>query len=202
MDLQEIVPGLWRWTAPHPEWTPEETDPDDPDGWDRDVGCALLEGEDATVLFDPLVPDEPGAWDALDAVVRRRDRPVVVLTTIEFHERSRAAVLGRYDGEDGRERAAPPAGVEAHPLAGAGETVFWLPEQRTLIPGDRLLGTGTAGVRPSPPSWTGYMDRPLAAEELRALLRPLLDLPVERILISHGAPVLSDGHAALAAALR
>ena len=34
--------------------------------------------------------------------------------------------------------------------------------------------------------------------ELRQALRPLLDLPVELVLASHGEPVLVDGHAALA----
>jgi glyoxylase-like metal-dependent hydrolase (beta-lactamase superfamily II) len=37
--------------------------------------------------------------------------------------------------------------------------------------------------------------------ELVESLRPLLELPVERVLVSHGEPVLEDGGAALAAAL-
>jgi hypothetical protein len=32
-------------------------------------------------------------------------------------------------------------------------------------------------------------------------LRQLLELPVERVLVSHGAPVLTDGRAALEAVL-
>jgi hypothetical protein len=32
-------------------------------------------------------------------------------------------------------------------------------------------------------------------------LRPLLDLPVESVLVSHGAPILSGGKQALATAL-
>ncbi|MEV4419814.1 hypothetical protein AB0L40_07535 [Patulibacter sp. NPDC049589] len=200
MELQEITPGLWRWTAPHPDWV-ADADPDSPDGWDRDVGCVLLATEDATILIDPLVADEAGAWEPLDDVVRARGRPVVVLTTIAFHDRSRDAVLARYDGAVLGEPDAPPAGVEAIPLPDAGETMFWLPGPRALVPGDRLLGDSDGGVRPSPESWTGYMPRPLAAAELRALLTPLLDLPVERVLVSHGDPVLRDGRAALARAL-
>jgi hypothetical protein len=80
--------------------------------------------------------------------------------------------------------------------------MFWLPESRTLVPGDRLLGDPDGGIRPSPESWTGHMPRPLSTAELRALLLPLLDLPVERVLVSHGEPVLHDGRAALARALR
>jgi hypothetical protein len=37
--------------------------------------------------------------------------------------------------------------------------------------------------------------------KLRASLRPLLDLPVERVLVSHGTPVLADARRALARAL-
>jgi hypothetical protein len=37
--------------------------------------------------------------------------------------------------------------------------------------------------------------------DLAASLRPLLDLPVERILVSHGEPVLANGTRALVEAL-
>jgi hypothetical protein len=33
-------------------------------------------------------------------------------------------------------------------------------------------------------------------------MRPLLELPVERLLVSHGEPVLRDGRAELAHAIR
>jgi hypothetical protein len=36
---------------------------------------------------------------------------------------------------------------------------------------------------------------------LGLLMRPLLELPIERVLVSHGEPVLHDGRAALARAL-
>jgi hypothetical protein len=38
-------------------------------------------------------------------------------------------------------------------------------------------------------------------DDLRSTLRPLLDLPVERVLVSHGDPILSGGQHALAAVL-
>jgi hypothetical protein len=38
-------------------------------------------------------------------------------------------------------------------------------------------------------------------EGLKERLRPLLELPVELVLVSHGEPVLQDGHAALSKAL-
>jgi hypothetical protein len=67
-----------------------------------------------------------------------------------------------------------------------------------------LLGAG-AKPRPTddplrlcPQRWLGGAAN---LEELRASLRPLLDLPVEQVLVSHGAPVTSGGAAALAAIL-
>ena len=41
----------------------------------------------------------------------------------------------------------------------------------------------------------------MALSDLRELLRPLLELPIERVLVSHGEPVLSGGRDALAEAL-
>jgi hypothetical protein len=41
----------------------------------------------------------------------------------------------------------------------------------------------------------------MGRRELREALRPLLDLPVELVLVSHGEPVLEHGRAAIAAAL-
>ncbi len=42
-----------------------------------------------------------------------------------------------------------------------------------------------------------YLKTPITDAQLRAILRPLCDLPVERVLVSHGAPVLSGGAHAL-----
>jgi len=39
-------------------------------------------------------------------------------------------------------------------------------------------------------------------DELREALRSLLDLPVEMVLVSHGAPVLRNGRAAIERALK
>jgi hypothetical protein len=97
--------------------------------------------------------------------------------------------------------ASLPAGVEALRIPRAGETMAWLPGPRALVPGDRLLGDGDGGVRLCPASWLRYLRPGLTLEELRGALRPLLDLPLERILVSHGEPVLRDGRAALERAL-
>ena len=42
---------------------------------------------------------------------------------------------------------------------------------------------------------------PVTLTDLAALLRPLLDLPIERVLVSHGQPVLAGGCAALTEAI-
>jgi hypothetical protein len=78
--------------------------------------------------------------------------------------------------------------------------MYWLPEVRTLVPGDRLLG-GEAGLRVCPDSWLRYLRGSMDGARLRVLLQPLLDLPIERVLTSHGEPVLSGGRDALARAL-
>ena len=85
--------------------------------------------------------------------------------------------------------------MEQRPLRGAGETLFWLPAVATLVAGDRLIGDGAGGLQVCPESWlTGVrVDR----AEVAGLLRELLELPIERVLVSHGEPVLRQGHAAL-----
>ena len=96
-----------------------------------------------------------------------------------------------------------PGGIQAFQTPRAAEVVYWLPEQRALAVGDVLLGAG-AKPRPTddplrlcPERWLGKGTH----DDLRASLRPLLDLPVERVLVSHGRPLLSDGREALAAVL-
>lgn len=190
--MQEIAPGLWRWTAPHPEWR-RARKRDSPSDWPRDVGCVLAELPDAVALIDPLLT-ETEHWDRLRERVGRR--ATHVLTTITWHRRSRDEVLRRFGGD--RE---PPAGVEPIRLKPIRETVYWLPEQRALVPGDALIGDGAGGIRMCPESWLGYL-KGVGHPELRAALTPLLGLGVEHVVVSHGEPVVGGGGAALDAALR
>jgi glyoxylase-like metal-dependent hydrolase (beta-lactamase superfamily II) len=192
VDVQEIADGLWRWTAPHPAWTPDEGGPE---GWEREVGCVYYEAPDAVCLIDPLVPQEEAErfWRALDRDVALAGKPVVVLLTVHWHSRSADEIAARYGA--GRE---PPAGVELFPVErGYEEVIFWLPEHGALVPGDALLGAAESGVRLCPPSWRTKIDDAL----FRSSLERLLDLPVERVLVSHGEPVLTNGRDALARAL-
>ncbi len=196
----ELVPGIWRWTADHPGWRPDAAE-GSPGDWERAVGCLLCEVGGAAVFIDPLVPaDEPAFWRWADARVAAADR-CLALTTIGFHRRSREVVARRYGASTSRARAALPEGLESVPLTGAGEVMFWLADRGALICGDRLLGAPGGGVRMCPESWLGYLDSGLTADGLRELLRPLLELPVERVLVSHGEPVLARGREALAEAI-
>lgn len=214
MHVDEIAPRLWRWTAPHPGWKP--SDAEDGEGWEREVGCVYLEAADAVVLIDPLIPTAPDERERflthLDADVERAGTPVAILLTVAAHERSAPELAERFGAEVwAHEReverwgargdrvflagADLPGGVTA--LDAAFEIVFWIPAHAALVAGDILLGASAGGVRVCPDSWLG----PWSREDVRAQLRPLLDLPIERILPSHGAPVLVDGRDALAAAL-
>ena len=196
----EVAPGVWRWTAAHPGWVPD-ADPGSPADWERDVGCLLLELDGDVAFVDALVPTEAAAfWRWADARQAAADR-THVLTTIGFHRRSREELVDRYGASTSRARAALPAGLRPIRLAGAGEVMFWLAAPRALIAGDRVLGADDGGLRLCPESWLGYLDSGLTLSGLRLLLRPLLELPIELVLVAHGEPVLSGGREALAEAI-
>jgi len=205
MDVIRITPRLWRWTGYHEEWKEE-------------VGSVYYETKDGIVLIDPLVPPEEP-----DLFLRTLDRevagqPVHMLVTVFWHTRSAAALVERYGArvwapttsraavarragvvtDAFRPGDALPGGVEAFRTARSTEVVYWIPRQASLVPGDVLLGDGAGGVRMCPEPWLpGKTSHAALAESLR----PIADLPIKRILVSHGEPVLENGRTALAAAL-
>jgi hypothetical protein len=192
--MHELRPGLWRWTARHPD-AEDNPEPESSADWPPEVGCVAYSADGVLVLIDPLVVD---GWGELDQLAERHSR-VTVLQTLRWHGRSVNDALARYDGS-----TEPPAGVEPIEIANADETMFWLAAPRALVPGDRLIGDGSGGVRPCPDSWLAYLRRhgvEIDPPALREALRPLLDLPLELLLVSHGEPILSDGREALARAL-
>jgi hypothetical protein len=194
----EIVPGLLRWTAPHPDWDSHASAGSSAD-WDELVGSTLYELPQVAVLIDPLAPTQGRerflGW--LDD--RIAGRAVSILTTIVWHRRDRAELAERYRPNTPGEWNAVPAGVVPRPLRGAGETLYWLPGVDTLVAGDRLVGGEPGEVRVCPESW--LEDVRVDRAGVARLMRPLLELPIERVLVSHGDPVLHDGRAALARAL-
>jgi hypothetical protein len=200
--VEQLRPGLYRWTALHPAWEPG-AEPDSPGDWPAQVGCVAFAHPRGLLLVDPQVPadGEPGFWAELDALVAEHGPGVTVLTTMRWHSRSRDAFAERYEAERPPIAAAEIEGVQTLPIRDADETMIWLEAPRALVPGDRLIGAPGGGVRICPQSWLGYLRPGLTVDGLRERLRPLLDLPIEMILVTHGEPVLADGRAALAAAL-
>ena len=190
--VDQLAPGLRRWTVWHEEWRQE-------------VASLAVDTPDGLVLIDPLHPPPE---------VRR---PVHVLLTVHFHART-AGDLGakqvwapardlrllRNRGVEVTNAFEPgdelPGGIKAFQTARETEVVYWLPEQRSVAVGDVLLGAGAKphptpdALRLCPESWLDGANH----KALRKSLQPLLDLRIERILVSHGYPVLSGAKDALA----
>jgi hypothetical protein len=178
--------------------------------WKEDVGSLAVDTADGLVLIDPLEPPRG---------VRKPDH---VLLTIFWHGRStpqlgakrvwapaRAVRRLRNRGVEVTDAFDPdsaelPGGIGVYETARDAEVVYWLPDQRALAVGDVLLGAGakpratSEPLRLCPARWLSGKG---TLADLRASLRPLLELPVDRVLVSHGEPVLSGGREALAALL-
>jgi hypothetical protein len=195
----EIVRGLIRWTAPHPDWK-ENAQPGSADDWDERVGSVLYELPDSVVLIDPLLPREDRATFLRWLDKRIGASPVGILTTIRWHRRDRDELAERYEPNTApRAWNAVPPGVVPKPLRGAGETMYWLPDAAALVPGDRLIGAPGGNLQVAPQSWLDGVH--VNRQGLVELLRPLVELPIERVLVSHGEPVLDEGRAALVRAI-
>jgi glyoxylase-like metal-dependent hydrolase (beta-lactamase superfamily II) len=181
----ELRSRLWWWTAYHQEWK-------------EDVGCAALESSDGVVLIDPLFPD--GEEPHLTGDVH-------VLITVYWHARSArllaervgARVWASRRGASAVRRRAPvtdtfavgerlPGGVVAYPTMRGTEVVFWLPEQRALVLGDALLWRESR-LELCPQSW---LPSGRTRADLARSLEPLVELPVELLLVSH-CGVVSEG---------
>ena len=167
--LETVAPGLRRWSAWHPEWRQE-------------VGSVAVDTPDGLVLVDPLEPP-PEARS-----------PAHVLLTVFWHARKLknrgVVVTDPFETDPGL-----PGGIKAFATAREGEVVYWLPQQKALVVGDVLLGAGakphatSEPLRLAPESW---LEGSTTKKLVKSLL-PLLDLPVERILLAHGDPVLQGG---------
>jgi glyoxylase-like metal-dependent hydrolase (beta-lactamase superfamily II) len=190
--LEEIAPGLLRWSARHEEWQ-------------EDVASLAVTTSDGLVFIDPI------------AAPTSLGMPAHVLLTVYWHARSAATGASRVWASTRSQRAlrtrgiavtdpfragdALPGGIQAFQTPRASEVLFWLPEQRALAVGDVLLGAGAKPratsdpLRLCPERWLGTGSH----AELRALLRVVQELPVERVLVSHGEPLLSGAQLALAA---
>jgi hypothetical protein len=201
--VQELAAGLWRWTARHEEWHPGE--------WGAQVASFALHAGDVTLLIDPLVPEE----GLLDDVVRG---PVAILITIPYHTRSAEALSERYGAPihghpavAKRLRATPLLPIDGELPGGARafhigkprryETPIHLPSHDALAFGDALVATPQGELR----LWAqDHVDDKRARwyrDTFVPTLAPLRELPLERVLVTHGEPVLHDGASALREAL-
>jgi hypothetical protein len=188
-ELHDIAPGLWIWRQEHPDWRPGLD-------WPPTVTSTCVESAGEIALLDPLAPSErdPAVWERLDtrpptfvAVLKpdhvrdvdgfvrrygcrafgprlffRDDIPDTELEPIEPGSELPGGLLALYDGR------------------GRNETPLWLPEQRTLVFADAL--TAPAGELRV---WiTGWHE-----ERVLPALRALLELPFERVIVSHGDPL-------------
>src|SRR5262249_9098290 len=127
--MDEIAPGIWRWTATHPEWQPDIE-------WAREVASFAFAVDETLVLVDPLVPDH--VWRRLDELAAER-ATVAALITIPFHLRSGEDVLARYRAK---------ASVWGHPAVA--KRMRGGSSLRPIEAGARLPGVATAFAIGSP----------------------------------------------------
>ena len=208
--MEELAAGLWRWTARHAEWHPGE--------WGAEVASFAVDAGDATLLVDPLLPDdEAEVLEHLDALVAGGRRAAIIVT-IPYHTRSAEPLSERYDAPIHGHRAVakrlrdtsrlqPPdelqGGARAYAIGKPRrfETPVHLPSHRALVFGDAIVTTPEGDLR----IW--HTDRVDDARErwyrdrFVPTLAPLRELDLERILVTHGESVLRDGSAALEEAL-
>jgi glyoxylase-like metal-dependent hydrolase (beta-lactamase superfamily II) len=207
--LAEVAPGLWRFSASRNGLPPTMT------------AYALRDGKD-TILVDPLARAEnERLLAALDEIVRGRVR---ILVTTPFHvrgsellwrrwrDRHEVAIFGHEHCAarlDDRSAFRPlrggetlDGGVRAHPIGQPrrAEIPFELPSHRALAFGDTVLEIdGELRV------WPRHRDverrRTWYEQRFLPTLDALARLDVERVLVTHGEPVLRDGAGALAASL-
>ena len=168
--MQELKPGLWRWTARHPEWD------------DREVSSAYVETAEALCLIDPLVPRAEGErfFSALDRDVARLALPVAVVLTNPWHRRSSAELADRYGGRvfvgvegnlpDGL--AAYAGGMQPE------DVVLHAASRRALFTGDTLVGSELC-----PEDWLAE-----GRAQHVACLRRLLELDADVVVPAHGQP--------------
>jgi glyoxylase-like metal-dependent hydrolase (beta-lactamase superfamily II) len=197
--VRELQTGLWYWEASHPEWTPANTE-----GWGPEVSSYAIDDGERLLLIDPVSPPSE-----IDELAAERD-PVVVLTN-PWHERDARSLVERLGApvfvprpddfnddvawlRDDLERLEKegkvfsagdrlPAGVEVLPGWLPNDLVLWVESRRAFVVGDTLVDRGHGLELP-----VDWLRQGVTREQALEALQPLLELPVELVLPTHGAP--------------
>ncbi len=191
--MREVATGVWHWEARHPDWTEEAG------GWGPEVSSYAIDDGRRLLFLDPLAV--PAELEALAA-----DRETAIVLTCPWHRRDAVALSERLDApihvpppDEGDEALVPgqvlaagdklPVGVEAFPGMEPNDLALWVESHRALVVGDTLIDRG--GGLEFPRDWASrgaIAARGVPPDEIIASLQPLLDLPVELVLPTHGAP--------------
>jgi len=188
--VQELRTGLWWWEAEHPEWSPEDADTED---WGPEVSSYAIDDGTRLLLIDPTAPPEPVAELAAG-------RDVAIVLTCPWHRRDTRDLIERFGAtlympppDNGDPDPLPaevfragqrlPIGVEARPGMESNDLVLWIEGQGALIAGDTLIDRGNGLEFPA-----DWANKGVPPEQIMETLQPLLDLPVELVLPTHGAP--------------
>ena len=210
-----LAKDLWRWTARHPEWHPGD--------FGAEVACFAIKAGEDSLLIDPLLPPEP--QPVLDLVGEILGARLAILITIPYHVRSAEEIRRRFRKETettihGHPAVAKrlgtkagfkpidpgtplPAGVSAYTIGKPRrfETPLLVPSQRALVFGDAVAETG-GRLRVWAADRVDARVERFYRERFNPTLVPLLELDFDRVLVTHGQPVMQDGKKALRSALR
>jgi len=209
--VRELRPGLWHWEAPHPQW--RATEP-----WSEHVSSYAIDDGARLLLFDPLAGRGEletlaaaretaivltAPWHERDAqsLVERLGVPVYTPLPDTAQDLMDLFGLTAEQAGDGspdlvwllrekRGEARPyssgdrlPFGADVFPGHKANDTVLWVESRRAVISGDTLVDFGR-GLEIN----ERWLRPGVTREEIAAGLRPLLALPVEHVLATHGGP--------------
>jgi glyoxylase-like metal-dependent hydrolase (beta-lactamase superfamily II) len=189
--VREVRTGVWHWEARHPEWNERQW-------WGPLVSSYAIDDGARLLLFDPLSPP-----DEIEKLAEERQTAIVL--TCPWHRRESEALANRYgaplyvpppdegdpspvDGTVFREGDRLSVGVEAFPGTEPNDLLLWVESHGALVAGDTLQDRGNGlqflGDLPNnvPDEWR------VAAEEARERMQQVLALPVEVVLLTHGAP--------------
>jgi glyoxylase-like metal-dependent hydrolase (beta-lactamase superfamily II) len=183
---------VWHWEARHPDWKPGED-------WDQVVSSYAIDDGERLLLLDPLAP--PSEVDELAA-----ERETAIVLTCPWHARDARSLAERLsvplyapppdegdpnplEGHVFRAGDRLPVGVEALPGMEPNDLVLWVESRRALVAGDTLIDRGNGLEFPADWASKGAIAaRGVPPEQILEALRPLLELPVELVLPTHGAP--------------